>query len=63
MMGDDTNREQAVSVGARSRCTVAVKQFLGEADAPLHDFSCKVESNSGGSIVVERLMYSRYGTR
>ena len=47
MLGDGTTRTQDLDIGANSRATVVVKDFLGEADDPAHDFSAKVETTNG----------------
>ncbi|MBU1671169.1 MAG: hypothetical protein KKF41_04715, partial [Actinobacteria bacterium] len=39
MKGDGTTSEEQITVGANSRSTVRVKDTLGEADDPAHDFS------------------------
>ncbi|MBU4195025.1 MAG: DUF4965 domain-containing protein, partial [Actinobacteria bacterium] len=44
MLGDGTTRTQELEIGARSRATVVVKDFLGEGDDPGSDFSAKVET-------------------
>ncbi|MHB8779802.1 MAG: hypothetical protein ACYC55_00250, partial [Candidatus Geothermincolia bacterium] len=60
--GDDSGaRSQTVAVGPYSRSTVDVAALLGTGDDAAHDFSLRVVS-SGTSIVVERVMYFRYGT-
>lgn len=43
-----------------SRKTVTVKDVLGEADDPAHDFSAKVESTNEVPLVVERPTYFDY---
>lgn len=63
MKGDSTTTTQSTTVEANSRKTISVKDFLGSADAPSHDFSCKVQSLSGTGIVVERPMYFNYDGR
>ena len=62
MLADGSARAQSVSVAANSRSTVAVKQFLGEADDAAHDFSAKVETTTGAGIVVERPVYFSYNS-
>ncbi|MBU2688055.1 MAG: hypothetical protein KKF41_10765, partial [Actinobacteria bacterium] len=60
MKGDGTTSEEQITVGANSRSTVRVKDTLGEADDPAHDFSSKVECTNGGQIIAERPMYFNY---
>jgi hypothetical protein len=60
MKGDGNTDIQDVTVPKNSRSTVIVKNKLGEADDPAHDFSCKVECTNGQSIVAERPMYFNY---
>ncbi len=60
MLGSGENRKQALVVGRNSRSTVIVKDQLGEGDDPAHDFSAKVESSNGVTIVAERPMYFAY---
>jgi spore coat protein A len=60
MLGDSTTRIQTLNVGGKSRATVRVKDFLGEADDAAHDFSAKVESINGVQIIAERAMYFNY---
>jgi hypothetical protein len=62
LLGDSSTREQALTVQATTRATVAVKDVLGEGDDAAHDFSCKVESRNNVDIVVERPMYFDYGS-
>ena len=57
MMGDGTQQEQTLTVGATSRRTVTVKDFLGEGP---YDFSAKVISTNGVEVLAERLMYFSY---
>ncbi|MHB8893692.1 MAG: glycoside hydrolase family 9 protein [Candidatus Geothermincolia bacterium] len=61
MKGDGTTSVQTISVGATSRSTVVVKDFLGSADDAAHDFSAKVECTNGQGIIAERPMYFNYG--
>ncbi|MBU1671905.1 MAG: IPT/TIG domain-containing protein [Actinobacteria bacterium] len=60
MKGDGTTQEQEVTVGAQSRCTVFVPDTLGVGNDAAHDFSFKVESTNGKSIIAERPMYFDY---
>jgi hypothetical protein len=60
MRGDGTTTDQAVAIPARSRITVSPKDILGSADDAAHDFSIKVVSTEGGSIIAERPMYFNY---
>jgi 3',5'-cyclic AMP phosphodiesterase CpdA len=60
MKGDATTAEQAVTVGAHTRATVNVRDFLGEGDDAAHDFSARVKCTNGLQIIVERPMYFAY---
>jgi poly-gamma-glutamate capsule biosynthesis protein CapA/YwtB (metallophosphatase superfamily) len=60
MLGDGGRKDQTMTVAANSRYTIEVKRVLGEADDDAHDFSAKVEAESGSAIVVERPMYFDY---
>jgi len=60
MLGNGTNTRRELVVGAQSRSTVAVNDVLGSADDSAHDFSAKVETTDGTSIVAERPMYFSY---
>ena len=60
MLGDGTTKEQKVAVGASSRVTVKVSDFLGVGDDVAHDFSAKVECTNGLEIIAERPMYFNY---
>ncbi|MHB8896762.1 MAG: FG-GAP-like repeat-containing protein [Candidatus Geothermincolia bacterium] len=60
MKGDGTTAPQALTVPARTRSTVVVKNVLGQGDDPAHDFSCKVETTNGTEVVCERPMYFNY---
>ena len=60
MLGDGRSKDQSITVAANSRHTIEVKQILGEADDAAHDFSAKVEAESGSAIVAERPMYFNY---
>jgi poly-gamma-glutamate synthesis protein (capsule biosynthesis protein) len=60
MLGDGKTRVQPISVPASSRATVVVKQVLGEGDDTAHDFSARVETTNGATIVAERPMYFNY---
>jgi poly-gamma-glutamate capsule biosynthesis protein CapA/YwtB (metallophosphatase superfamily) len=60
MLGNGGIKEQTLSVNGRSRSTVVVKQVLGEYDNPEHDFSAKVETTDGSTIIAERPMYFSY---
>jgi poly-gamma-glutamate capsule biosynthesis protein CapA/YwtB (metallophosphatase superfamily) len=62
MLGDGTSKEGSLTVRARSRATVIVKDALGEANDTAHDFSCKVESTDGTPIVAERPVYFSYAS-
>ncbi len=58
MKGDGTTGRQAVTVGAQTRSTVAVKEVLGEGNDPSYDFSCLLRASS--AVVCERPMYFNY---
>ncbi|MBK5093477.1 MAG: CapA family protein, partial [Actinobacteria bacterium] len=60
MLGDGTSKEDNLTVKGNSRATVSVKNALGEANDPSHDFSCRVEATDGATIVVERPVYFSY---
>ncbi|MFH1150992.1 MAG: VCBS repeat-containing protein [Actinomycetota bacterium] len=60
MKGDGGNQEQTLSIPARSRRTVRVKEVLGEGNSPAFDFSCKVETTNNTAIIAERPMYFNY---
>lgn len=60
MLGDATTKTQTLTVPAHSRSTVTVKDFLGEGDDKAHDWSAKVETTNGVSIVAERAMYFNF---
>ena len=60
MLGDLNRMEESLTVPSHSRSTVVVKQTLGEADDPAHDFSCLVETTNDTGIIVERPMYFNY---
>jgi hypothetical protein len=60
MLGNGTNKASTLLVPAHSRKTVAVKDALGSGDDIAHDFSAKVETTDGSSIVAERPMYFSY---
>ncbi len=60
MLGNGRTRVEPVTVPARSRHTVVVKNLLGEGDDAAHDFSAMVESTNGAPIVAERPMYFNY---
>lgn len=64
MKGDGGTYEQSeFTVDAKSRKTVSVvNELYGgvHANDDTHDFSCKVESISGGLILVERPMYFNF---
>jgi hypothetical protein len=60
MKGDGTTQEQPFNIPPDTRYTVIVKNFLGEGDDVVHDFSAKVECTNGQEIVAERPMYFNY---
>jgi len=60
MLGNGELREQSVTVPRTSRKTVVVKDLLGSQDDVAHDFSVKVESTNGVTILAERPMYFNY---
>jgi poly-gamma-glutamate synthesis protein (capsule biosynthesis protein) len=60
MLGTGETRTQSLTVGKRSRATVVVKQLLGEYDDQAHDFSARVETTNGTTIIAERPMYFAY---
>jgi hypothetical protein len=60
MKGDGATLDQTLTVPAKTRSTVTVKNTLGEADDAAHDFSCKVSCTNGQRIVAERPMYFNY---
>ena len=60
MLADGNTSEKYHYVGAGSRHTVRVKDFLGEGDDLSHDFSAKVESTNGQNIIAERPVYFNY---
>ena len=60
MLGDGTTQEQTLAVPPNSRFTIPVKGVLGEGDDAAHDFSAKVETTNGVSIIAERPMYFNY---
>jgi hypothetical protein len=60
MKGNGTTQPQSVTVPARSRATVVVKDVLGQGDDAAHDFSCKVETASKSGIICERSLYFNY---
>ena len=60
MLGNGARKETELTVGKHSRSTVTVKEALGEADDSAHDFSAKVETTNGTSIIAERPMYFAY---
>lgn len=57
VLGDGAVREQVAVIPALSRKTIVVKDFLGSADDPAHDFAAAV---SGAGMVVERSTYFNY---
>ena len=59
MRGNGENTPQLVTVPARSRRTVRVKDLLGEGDSAAFDFSARVQS-PGVPVIVERPMYFNY---
>jgi hypothetical protein len=60
MLGNGTNKTSSFSVGAHSRKTLAVKDTLGSGNDSAHDFSARVATTDGSSIVAERPMYFSY---
>ena len=60
MLGNGKTAVQNVNVAHNSRYTVVVKQALGEGDDAAHDFSAKVETTNGATVVAERPMYFNY---
>ena len=62
MLGNGSSRTQSVTVGRNSRSTIFVKDALGEANDNAHDFSAKIETPVGSSIVAERPMYFNYSS-
>jgi len=60
MLGNGQTKVQNLAVPAGNRLTIAVKDFLGEADDAAHDFSAKVECTNNQQVVVERSMYFNY---
>ncbi len=63
MLGDGTTRTQNWVANPTTRITVRVKDLLGEADDAAHDFSAKVSSTNGVTIVAERPMYFNFRGR
>ncbi len=60
MLGNGGNASQHVTVAPNSRCTIDVKQTLGEGNDAAHDFSARVEASGGAAIVAERPIYFNY---
>ncbi len=60
MRGDGSIAGEILNVPANKRSTVVVKNTLGTGDDDAHDFSAKVETTNGTSIVAERPMYFNY---
>ena len=60
MLGSGATRTQDVSVPPHARKTVAAKDLLGSGNDAAHDFSARVRTTNGTSIVVERPMYFSY---
>jgi poly-gamma-glutamate capsule biosynthesis protein CapA/YwtB (metallophosphatase superfamily) len=60
MLGDGGSKDLSITIPANSRHTIDVKRILGEANDGAHDFSAKVEAESGMAIVAERPMYFDY---
>jgi len=60
MLGNGKTAVQNVNVAHNSRYTVVVKQALGKGDDAAHDFSAKVETTNGATVVAERPMYFNY---
>lgn len=63
MKGDGGNALQTLTVPGHSRITVNVKDTLGSANDPAHDFSAKVSTLlADDDIIAERPMYFMYGS-
>jgi len=60
MLGNGAVKTQEVDVAAHARKTVAAKDLLGTGNDDAHDFSARVQTTNGTSIVVERPMYFSY---
>ncbi|MBU1672510.1 MAG: YncE family protein [Actinobacteria bacterium] len=60
MLGDGRTATQDIVVLDGSRATLHPADVLGVGDDEAHDFSIKVESTNGQSIVAERPMYFNY---
>ncbi|MHB8896311.1 MAG: WD40/YVTN/BNR-like repeat-containing protein [Candidatus Geothermincolia bacterium] len=62
MLGDGTTKDSTITVPAHARRTIAVKDRLGSGNDIAHDFSARVQTNDGTSIVAERPMYFSYNS-
>jgi hypothetical protein len=60
MRGDGSQKEQTFDMAAHSRYTLRADDVIGRGDGPSYDFSAKVASTDGGTIVAERPMYFDY---
>jgi len=60
MKGDGTTAEATTAVAKHSRKTIEARDTIGVADNNAHDFSARVESTNGQSIIAERPMYFKY---
>jgi poly-gamma-glutamate capsule biosynthesis protein CapA/YwtB (metallophosphatase superfamily) len=60
MLGNGKTVTGSLTVNGSSRSTVVVKHALGEGDDAAHDFSAKVETTNGATVVAERPMYFNY---
>lgn len=60
MMGDGAREQREFDMLARSRYTLKASDVIGVGEGAHHDFSAKVASTDGGSIVAERPMYFDY---
>jgi len=60
MLGDGRTQEQSLAVAAHSRSTIRVADVLGHGDDAAHDFSAKVQTLNGTSIIAERPEYFDY---
>ena len=60
LTGDGSKKEQAVVVPPHRRVTVDASALLGVGDDAAHDFSARMDSTNGISIVGERPMYFNY---
>jgi len=60
MLGNGLTQTQSLVVPGHTRKTIAVKDKLGSGNDVAHDFSARVTTTDGTSIVAERPMYFSY---